>query len=227
MTSHPEIYITPSVLPADFSRLGAECEALTAAGVDRIQWDVMDGRFVPNLTFGADVIKACRSASDVPYEAHLMIEDPDILIPDFVEAGCDIIIVHAEACRHLHRTLANIASLGAKPAVALNPHTPIDFVANVLDLLDMVLVMTVNPGFGGQAYISSMEPKVTAMRALLDTADHWIDLEVDGGISNQTITGAAAAGANALISGSALFKHPDGLEAAVTELRNLATAAWV
>lgn len=226
MSATPQIYITPSVLPADFSRLGQACEDLAAAGVDRIQWDVMDGRFVPNLTFGADVIKSCRSAAPVPFEAHLMIEDPDALIGDFVNAGCEIIIVHAEACRHLHRTLALIASLGAKPAVALNPHTPIDTVAHVLDLLDMVLVMTVNPGFGGQAYINTMEPKVSAMRALLDTADHWIDLEVDGGISAQTIDGAAAAGANALISGSAMFKHPDGLQSAVSELRTLAQAAW-
>lgn len=226
MPSRPDLFITPSVLPADFSKLGEACEELTDAGVDRIQWDVMDGRFVPNLTFGADVIKACRPASTVPYEAHLMIEDPDLLIPEFVSAGCDIIIVHVEACRHLHRTLANIASLGAKPAVALNPHTPLAMIENVLDLLDMVLVMTVNPGFGGQAYIASMEPKVQAARALLDTADHWIDLEVDGGISASTVAGAAGSGANALISGSALFKHPGGLAAGVDELRALATAAW-
>ncbi len=222
----PPLFITPSVLPADFSRLGEECAALEAAGVDRIQWDVMDGRFVPNLTFGADVIKSCRAAASVPFEAHLMIEDPDTLIPDFVAAGCDIIIVHVEACRHLHRTLAHIASLGAKPAVALNPHTPIDVVTHVLDLLDMVLVMTVNPGFGGQAYLATMEPKVATMRTLLDTADRWIDLEVDGGISAATVSGAAGAGANALISGSAMFNHPGGLAAAVTELRELATAAW-
>ena len=214
------------MLPADFSRLGEACEALTDAGVDRIQWDVMDGRFVPNLTFGADVIKACRAASNVPYEAHLMIEEPDTLIPEFVDAGCEIIIVHVETTRHLHRTLSNIASLGAKPAVALNPHTPIAMIENVLDLLDMVLIMTVNPGFGGQAYIATMEPKVNATRALLDTADHWIDLEVDGGISATTVTGAAGSGANALISGSALFKHPGGLAAGVSELRSLATAAW-
>ncbi len=226
MSSRPDLYITPSVLPADFSKLGEACEALTDAGVDRIQWDVMDGQFVPNLTFGADVIKACRPASTVPYEAHLMIEDPDVLIPDFIDAGCDIIIVHAEACRHLHRTLANIASLGAKPAVALNPHTPISTIENVLDLLDMVLIMTVNPGFGGQAYLSTMEPKVDATRKLLDTADHWIDLEVDGGISASTVSGAAGSGANALISGSALFKHPGGLKAGVDELRELASVAW-
>ncbi len=222
----PPILIAPSVLPADFARLGDECAALEQAGVDRIQWDVMDGRFVPNLTFGPDVIAATRSVVSVPFEAHLMIEEPDHLIPRFVEAGCELIIVHAETCRHLHRTLGAIKELGAGAAVALNPSTPIDELRHVLDLLDMVLVMTVNPGFGGQAYISTMEPKVHATRQLLDTADHWIDLEVDGGISASTIGGAAGSGANVLISGSAMFRHPEGLGAAVTELRTLAHSAW-
>ena len=226
MSDMPDILIAPSVLPADFSRLGEECASLEAAGVDRIQWDVMDGRFVPNLTFGADVIASCRDRVSIPFEAHLMIEQPDHLLASFVNAGCSIIIVHAEACLHLHRTLAAIRELGASPAVALNPHTPIDSLRHVLDLLDMVLVMTVNPGFGGQAYIPTMEPKVRATRQLLDTADHWIDLEVDGGISAATVAGAAGAGANVLISGSAMFKHPDGRAAAVTELRNLGRAAW-
>ena len=222
----PPIRIAPSVLPADFARLGDECQALEQAGVDRIQFDVMDGRFVPNLTFGPDVIASVRSAVSVPFEAHLMIEEPDHLIPRFIEAGCQIIIVHVETCTHLHRTLAAIKEMGAAPAVALNPHTPIETIASVLDLLEMVLIMTVNPGFGGQAYIQTMEPKVDATRRLLDTADHWIDLEVDGGISANTVQGAAGAGANVLISGSAMFRHPDGLGAAVTELRTLATAAW-
>jgi ribulose-phosphate 3-epimerase len=220
------IKIVPSVLPADFARLGDECQALERAGVDRIQWDVMDGRFVPNLTFGADVIAACRSTVSVPFEAHLMIEEPDHLIPSFVEAGCQLIIVHAETTRHLHRTLAAVKELGASAAVALNPSTPLADIQHVVDLIDMLLVMTVNPGFGGQAYIAAMEPKIRAARSLLDTADHWIDLEVDGGISSSTITDAAAAGANVMISGSWMFKHPDGLAAAVSELRRLATAAY-
>ena len=222
----PPIRIAPSVLPADFARLGDECAELEQAGVDRIQFDVMDGRFVPNLTFGPDVIASVRSVVSVPFEAHLMIEEPDHLIPRFIEAGCQIIIVHAETCIHLHKTLAMIKELGAAPAVALNPHTPIDTVASVLDLLEMVLIMTVNPGFGGQAYISTMEPKIDATRKLLDTADHWIDLEVDGGISANTVQGAAGSGANVLISGSAMFRHPEGKGAAVTELRKLATEAW-
>ncbi len=225
-TAPPPVLIAPSVLPANFARLGDECQALEKAGVDRIQFDVMDGRFVPNLTFGPDVIGSVRSAVSVPFEAHLMIEDPDHLIPRFVQAGCQLIIVHAEACVHLHRTLSLIRELDAAAAVALNPHTPIETIASVTDLLDMVLVMTVNPGFGGQAYLSSMEPKIEATRALLDRADHWIDLEVDGGISPSTIGGAAGAGANVLISGSSLFGHPEGLAAGVAELRRLAVAAW-
>jgi ribulose-phosphate 3-epimerase len=224
-TPLPTTLIVPSVLPADFSRLGEECQALEEAEVDRIQFDVMDGRFVPNLTFGPDVIAAVRNRVQVPFEAHLMIEQPDHLLSRFVDAGCQTIIVHAEACTHLHRTLGTIEELGASPAVALNPHTPIETVAHVLDLLDMVLVMTVNPGFGGQAYLASMEPKVAATRRLLDTAPDWIDLEVDGGISASTIGGAASAGANVFISGSALYRHPDGLAAGVTELRRLAEKA--
>jgi len=220
------IKIVPSVLPADFARLGDECQALERAGVDRIQWDVMDGSFVPNLTFGADVIAACRSTVSVPFEAHLMIDNPDVLIPSFVEAGCEVIIVHAETTRHLHRTLSLVKELGASAAVALNPSTPLTGVEHVVDLMDMLLVMTVNPGFGGQSYISTMEPKVRAARSLLNTADHWIDLEVDGGISSSTIGGAAAAGANVMISGSWMFKHPDGLAAAVGELRKLGTDAY-
>ena len=225
-TSAPAIKIIPSVLPADFARLGDECQALEQAGVDRIQFDVMDGRFVPNITFGPDVIASVRGAVSVPFEAHLMIEEPDHLISRFVEAGCELIIVHEETCTHLHRTLAHIKELGASAAVALNPHTPIDRVAHVLGLLDMALVMTVNPGFGGQKYIHSMEPKIKSMRNLLDTADHWIDLEVDGGISHSTVEGAAAAGANVLISGSWMFRHADGLAAAVSELRTMATGAY-
>jgi ribulose-phosphate 3-epimerase len=221
----PSALIVPSVLPADFARLGDECQALERAGADRLQFDVMDGRFVPNITFGADVIASVRSAVSLPFEAHLMIEQPDHLIETFVAAGCQMIIVHAEACTHLHRTLMLIKELDASAAVALNPHTPIDTVASVLDLLDMVLVMTVNPGFGGQAYISTMEPKISAMRALLDTADHHIDLEVDGGISASTVSGAAAAGANVFISGSALFGHPGGLTEGTAELRKLAVEA--
>jgi ribulose-phosphate 3-epimerase len=220
------IQIVPSVLPADFARLGEEVAALEDAGVDHIQWDVMDGQFVPNLTFGPDVIAAARRHTSLPFEAHLMVYTPDVMAQQYVDAGCSRLIVHAEACTHLHRSLANIASMGATAAVALNPATPATAVEHVLDLVDMVLVMTVNPGFGGQGYIATMESKVTEMRAMLDRRGlHEVHVEVDGGISSATVGSVAAAGANVLISGSWLYKHPDGKAAAVTELRELAEAA--
>jgi ribulose-phosphate 3-epimerase len=221
------IQIAPSVLPADFSKLGDEVAALEAAGVDLIQWDVMDGQFVPNLTFGPDVIASARPHASLPFEAHLMVYTPDVMAKQYVEAGCSRLIVHAEACPHLHRTLGNINELGARAAVALNPATPASAIAHVLDLVDLVLVMTVNPGFGGQAYIATMEPKIREIRSMLDDAglSETVDLEVDGGIGPSTIAGAAAAGANVLIAGSALFKDPEGLAHAVTDLRARAEAA--
>lgn len=221
------IAIVPSVLPCDFARLGAEIEALDAAGVDHFQWDVMDGQFVPNLTFGPDVIAAARRHTTKPFEAHLMVLTPDVLAARYVEAGCSRLIVHAEACTHLHRTLGNIASMGAAPAVALNPHTPVSEVEHVLDLVDMVLVMTVNPGFGGQSYIASMEPKIRELRQLIDRrglADR-VHIEVDGGIGPATIAGAVSAGANVLIAGTALFRDERGLRHAVDDLRARAVAA--
>ena len=199
--------------------------ALEKAGVDRIQWDVMDGRFVPNLTFGPDVIAACRPHVSVPFEAHLMIEDPDGSLDRYVEAGCELVIVHAEAARHLHRTLGRIREAGAKAAVALNPATPAVAVQDVLDLCAMVLVMTVNPGFGGQDYIPTMEPKIARVRRMIDEGGYRCDVEVDGGIGPATVAGAARAGANVLVAGSALFRDPQGLEHAVSDLRERATAS--
>ena len=221
------IEIAPSVLPVDLSELGREVAALESAGVDRIQWDVMDGQFVPNITFGPDVIASARRHSSLPFEAHLMVLTPDLLAAEFIKAGCERLIVHAEACTHLHRTLGNIRSLGAKAAVALNPATPADAVAHVLDLIDMVLVMTVNPGFGGQSYIATMEPKIREVRAMIAAAGYedTIDVEVDGGIGPNTVAGAASAGANVLVAGTALFRDPEGLEHAVTDLRARANAA--
>ena len=222
------VQIAPSVLPVDFSKLGEAITALDAAGVDLVQWDVMDGQFVPNLTFGPDVIASTRHLTKKPYEAHLMVLTPDVMAKRYVDAGCQRLIVHVEACEHLHRTLGNIRDLGANAAVALNPSTPPDEIAHVLDLVDLVLVMTVNPGFGGQSYISSMEPKIRAVREMITRAglDDQVDLEVDGGISSNTVSGAAAAGANELVAGSALFKDKVGLGHAVGEIRSLATAAF-
>lgn len=220
------VQIAPSVLPADFARLGEEVAALEAAGVDLVQWDVMDGQFVPNLTFGPDVIASARPHCTLPFEAHLMVRTPDELAPRYVEAGCSRLIVHAEACAHLHRTLGRIAELGASAAVALNPATPATEVAHVLDLVDLVLVMTVNPGFGGQAYLASMEAKIAEVRSMVDTAGlaETVDVEVDGGIGPTTVARAAAAGANVLVAGSALYRDPEGLGHAVADLRARATA---
>jgi len=216
--------IVPSVLPADFARLGEECAALEKAGVDRIQFDIMDGRFVPNLTFGPDIVAAVRSSVTVPFEAHLMVHEPTWLIPQFVDAGCETIILHAEANGHLHRALGVVRDSGAAASVALNPATPPEAIDYVLDLIDQVLVMTVNPGFGGQDYIPTMEPKVAAIRRRVIERGLDIDIEVDGGIHTGTVQGAARAGANLLVAGSGLFKDPEGLEHAVGELRSLAEA---
>jgi ribulose-phosphate 3-epimerase len=219
------IEIAPSVLPADFARLGEEVAALQTAGVDRIQFDVMDGQFVPNLTFGPDVIASVRPHATMPFEAHLMVLTPDAMAAQYVQAGCERIIVHAEAVTHLHRTLGHIRSLGAKAAVALNPATPADAVAHVLDLVDMVLVMTVNPGFGGQAYIATMAPKITEIARMIEASGHDVAIEVDGGIGPDTVAHAAAAGATVLVAGSALYRDPEGLAHAVADLRARATAA--
>ena len=211
-----------SVLPADFSELGQEVQRLEKAGVDRIQWDVMDGRFVPNLTFGPDVIKANRGLVAMGFEAHLMVDDPDPMLSRWVEAGCEIVIVHAEATRHLHRTLSAIADLGARPGVALNPSTPLEAVTNVLDLVGLLLVMTVNPGFGGQQYLATMERKIAAARAEIDTRGLDIELEVDGGISAATIGAAARAGADVFCAGSALLNGAGTIEERAMALRNAA-----
>lgn len=199
--------IVASVLPADFAELGQQVKELEKGGVDRIQWDVMDGRFVPNLTFGPDVIAANRGHATIGFEAHLMVEDPDPMLARWIQAGCETVIVHAEATRHLHRTLGAVAELGARAGVALNPATPLEAVTNVLDLVDLLLVMTVNPGFGGQRYLSSMEPKIAAARAEIDRRNLDIELEVDGGIAASTIGAAARAGARTFCAGSALFGH--------------------
>ncbi|MEU6644488.1 ribulose-phosphate 3-epimerase [Saccharomonospora sp. NPDC046836] len=217
--------IVPSVLPANFARLGTECRALQDAGADRIQWDVMDGRFVPNLTMGPDIIAAARAEVQLEFEAHLMVEEPDRMLPRWVEAGCGLVIVHVEACRHLHRTLARVRDLGARAGVALNPATPLCAISNVLDLVDLVLVMTVDPGFGGQCYLSSMEPKISSARAFLATTEREIELEVDGGIGRTTITGAARAGATTFCAGSALFTQRTSFTTEIAELRRLAMVA--
>ncbi len=218
------IEIVPSVLPADFAHFGDACIALEKAGVDRIQFDIMDGRFVPNLTFGPDLVAAVRPLVSVPFEAHLMVHEPGWLFDRFVDAGCELLIVHAESVSHLHRALSAVHDAGARAAVALNPATPVEAIEHVLDLVEMVLVMTVNPGFGGQSYIPTMEPKISQLRRLVLARDLDIDIEVDGGITPGTVGGAAAAGANVLVAGSSLFRDEQGLEHAVRVLRDRADA---
>jgi ribulose-phosphate 3-epimerase len=217
--------IVASVLPADFSELGQDVKRLENAGVDRIQWDVMDGRFVPNLTFGPDVIAANRRHTNLGFEVQLMVDDPDPMLGRWVEAGCQIIIVHAEATRHLHDTLSTIRGLGARAGVALNPATPLEAVTNVLHLTDLLLIMTVEPGFGGQPYLAQMEPKIAAARAEIDRRGGEIEVEVDGGITATTIGAAARAGATVFCAGSALFNGPGTMTDRVRALRQAAAAA--
>ncbi len=211
--------IVPSVLNANLARLGEDVIRLSEGGADAIQWDVMDGHFVPNLTFGAEVIKQCRDLTDIPYEAHLMITDGERWVEDYVTAGCETVIVHPEAIVHLHRCLQEIRRMGAKSGVALNPATPLEVIRHVIGSIDHLLIMTVNPGFGGQAYIKEMDTKIGEARAMIDATGRDIALEVDGGVTKDTIAGAAKAGADHFVVGSALFRHPEGVAAAMDECR--------
>ncbi len=201
--------IAPSILSADFSRLGDEVRAVAAAGADYIHVDVMDGQFVPNITIGPLVVEAVRRVTPLPLDVHLMIADPDRYIPDFAAAGADIIVAHAEACTHLHRTVQLIRSLGKRAGVSLNPATPLNCLEYVLGELDLVLLMTVNPGFGGQSFIEACIPKIQALRGMLDKRGLETELEVDGGVKTDNIARISHAGADVFVAGSAVFGSPD------------------
>jgi ribulose-phosphate 3-epimerase len=210
--------IAPSILSADFGSLGAEVAAVAEAGADWIHVDVMDGRFVPNITIGPLVVQAVRRVTSLPLDVHLMIVEPERYLKDFADAGADVITVHAEACTHLHRTLQQIRGLGKRAGVSLNPHTPAQVLEHVLPELDLILVMSVNPGFGGQSFIPQVLPKLRRLRSMIDDGGHSIDLEVDGGIKKGTARQVLEAGADVLVAGSAVFGATD-YRAAIRALR--------
>jgi len=214
-----ETRIAPSILSADFSKLGEDIRIVEEGGADWLHVDVMDGHFVPNITIGPLVVAAIKPHTKLPLDVHLMIENPDQYIPEFVKAGADIISVHVEATPHLHRTLQLIRSLGAKASVALNPHTPLSMIENVLTDLDMVLLMTVNPGFGGQKFITNVLPKIRTLRQMLDAQDlQHVEIEVDGGVNVETSKLVREAGANVLVAGNAIYNAPDRV-AAIQQIR--------
>ena len=219
MIEHGEIKISPSILSADFGRLGEQVAEASQSGANYIHVDIMDGHFVPNLTVGPIIVSGVRPWTELPLDVHLMIEEPDRLIPAFAKAGANILTVHPEACRHLHRVIYQIKELGARAGVSLNPGTPASVLEPVIEDVDLVLVMTVNPGFGGQKYIHSVTSKIAKVREMLDEAGSGAELEVDGGINEETAPIAVEAGARVLVAGSAVFNERESVGEAVARLR--------
>jgi ribulose-phosphate 3-epimerase len=221
----PKVEISASVLAADFTRLGAQIEEANQAGVERVHLDVMDGRFVPNITFGPLVVEAARRSTRATVEAHLMIVEPDRYLPDFAKAGADVILVHQEACSHLHGTLQQIHRLGKRAGVVVNPATPLVTIAEILPEVDQVLIMSVNPGFGGQTFIESSTEKLANLRAMIEERKLACAIAVDGGIGPATAAAVVRAGARVLVAGAAVFRAADGVAAAIARLRAIAEAA--
>lgn len=220
------IKIAPSILSADFSKLGEEIQDVERGGADWIHIDVMDGHFVPNITIGPLIVEAVRPVTKLPLDVHLMIEEPDQYIEQFAKAGADYITVHVEACRHLHRTIQLIRSHGVKPGVVLNPHTPIETIQHVLEDIDLVLFMTVNPGFGGQKFIPTVVPKVKQLSELIRERNLSIEIEIDGGITPETIGQCVEAGATVFVAGSAIYNQTDR-PAAIQNIRSAGEKARV
>jgi ribulose-phosphate 3-epimerase len=211
--------ISASILSADFSQLGSQIARAEKAGIDWVHIDVMDGRFVPNITMGPFIVEACRKMTGLPLDVHLMITHPEDHLEAFASAGASILSVHTETCPNLHRTMQRIKELGCKAGVVINPGTPASAVSSVLHLADLVLVMTVNPGYSGQKFLPETTPKVAEIRRMLNEINSEADLEVDGGINTLTLPSVQTAGANAFVAASAIFHHPDGIEAGVNSLK--------
>ena len=222
--SKPPIKIAPSILSADFSRLGEQIREAVAAGADYIHVDVMDGHFVPNLTIGPVVVECIRGVTDRPLDVHLMLSEPDRYLAAFAEAGADILTVHQEACPHLHRTVQSIHDLGARAGISLNPATPIETVSEIVPDLDLLLIMTVNPGFGGQRFIDRLVPKIARARRLIDESGSRAELEVDGGIGPGTAPAVVRAGADVLVAGSAVFNRDRSVAESLSQLRSALAA---
>ena len=216
------IKLAPSILSADFARLLEDVKKVEKAGCEYLHIDVMDGHFVPNITLGHAIVKSLRKDVNMVFDTHLMIENPDNYIKDFVDAGSDLIVVHAEACRHLHRTIQNIKSYNVKPGVALNPATSIESIKHIIEDVDMVLIMTVNPGFGGQSFIESMLEKIKELKQLIDDKNLNVDIQVDGGIKPDNIHKVVEAGANIIVAGSAIF-NSENIEETVSLMRKNAS----
>jgi ribulose-phosphate 3-epimerase len=211
--------ISPSILSADLARLGADLQACEAAGADAIHIDVMDGRFVPNITFGPDIVAACKKVTSLPLDVHLMIVEPEKHLKAFASAGADTLTVHYETCPHIHRTLQTIRELGVKPGLTFNPGTPVEPLELLADMVEMVLIMSVNPGFGGQTFIPQAIEKIRQTRAILDAHGSMAIVQVDGGITAATIRSNYEAGAGNFVAGTAVFKHPEGIAGGIRALR--------